>query len=173
LPAARGAPAPIDVYELARTGGVVEGRLPIDAAQRLRQSLRDEAGELAFRLEGRIDALGRPAARLLLRGTLPLTCDRCAQPLAFEVDHQADFYFLKDERALEGLPITVDESEPLPGSTSFDLAGLIEEEAILCIPVSPRHAQCPRPAEQPGKAARSMKPNPFAVLPDLLRPRRK
>src|SRR5882724_8583243 len=69
----------VDTFELARTRGVVEGQLPLSAAPRLRAELRDVSGTIPFRFEGFNDLLGRPAARLRLRGSLPLTCDRCAR----------------------------------------------------------------------------------------------
>lgn len=160
----------IDIFELARTHGVIEGSLPLGQANRLRPELRDDAGALVFRIIGAIDPRGRPCASLRLRGELPLTCDRCARELKFAIDHEVDFYFVREASELEALPVTVeDEPEALLGSTHFDVEDLVEEEAILCLPVSPRHATCPESDRSSPAAARPTQRNPFATLPKLLR----
>jgi uncharacterized protein len=65
----------------------------------------------------------------------------------------------------------VDESEdePLLGSERFDLYELLEDEAILALPISPRHADCAAPAlatPDMGLDADD-KPHPFAALAQL------
>ncbi|HUL65915.1 MAG TPA: YceD family protein [Burkholderiaceae bacterium] len=159
-----------DVFELARVRGIVEGRLAFDAARRLRTSLRDAAGAIDYRLDGFIDERGRPAARLQLRGDLPLTCDHCGRAMNLQLDHEATFYLLRDESELAALPVVADEEvEPLLGSTAFDVSALVEDEAILCIPVSPRHAECAMSAEAQESSTSETRTNPFAKLPGLLR----
>lgn len=154
-----------DVFELARTGGAIEGSLSLAAAMRLRTGLRHDRGALAFRLEGRYDERGRPAALLHVRGELPLVCDRCRQALEMELDHRAAFFFVRSEAELARLPVTDEPDEPLVGSRRFDVLALVEDEAILCVPISPRHAHCaPPPAAQPGEHERR---SPFAVLAAL------
>ena len=161
-----------DVFELARRSGVIEGQVPFDAAPRLRADLSNGSGAIDFRLEGRIDEQGRPAARLFLRTDLPLLCDRCARPFALHVEHEGTFYFVDDDAELTTLPVSADEeAEPLLGSEFFDVGALVEDETILCLPVSPRHGECPSPstgdhADAPAGGARE---NPFAVLQGLLR----
>jgi len=161
-----------DVFELARRNGVIEGQVPFDAAPRLRADLRSGSGAIAFRLEGRIDEQGRAAARLFLRGDLPLVCDRCARSMILHVEHEGKFYFVDDEHELATLPVSADdEAEPLLGSEFFDVRALVEDEAILCLPVSPRHGACPSPSagDQADVPAGSARENPFAVLQGLLR----
>lgn len=161
--------ASIDVFELARRGGVVEGQLAFGTATRLRADLRADDGAAGFRLQGLIDGYGRPAAQLMLHATLPLTCDRCAKPLDLPIEHKAAFYFMVDETELAAVPVVPDEdAEPLLGSTSFDVAALVEDETILCIPVSPRHDRCPIKTTQ-DVADDSKQPHPFAGLSSLLR----
>jgi len=159
----------IDIFELARTGGTVVGQLPL-SAERLRASLRLASGALDFCLHGRVDELGRPSARLSIRGELPLTCDRCGGPLDLRVEQENTFYFVREESELAGLPVSADaESEPLLGSDRFDVAALVEDETILCIPVSPRHEVCLAPTDGAVSRRTSQVQNPFAALPGLLR----
>jgi uncharacterized protein len=160
----------VDVFELARLRGVIDGRLAFDATRRLRASLRDGAGAIEYRLQGFIDERGRPAARLHLRGDLPLICDHCGRAMNLRLDHEATFYFLRDESELAALPVVADEEgEPLLGNTAFDVSTLVEDEAILCIPVSPRHIECGESPEAPEAPASRTRTNPFMKLPDLLR----
>jgi uncharacterized protein len=160
----------IDIFELARLGSIVEGRLAFDTARRLRASLRDAAGAVDYRLRGYIDERGRPAAHLHLRGDLPLICDHCGRSMDLRLDHEATFYFLRDENEIAALPVVADEdAEPLLGSSAFDVSKLVEDEAILCIPVSPRHTECGESAKAPETSTRETRTNPFAKLPGLLR----
>jgi len=166
----------VDVFELARSRGSVNGKLAVNRAMRLRADLRDTSGAIQYQLDGFIDAQSRPAARLHLRADLPIVCDRCAQALDLPIDEMVTFCFVHDESELAALPVVADdEAEPLLGSDRFDLDALVEDQAILCVPVSPRHAQCPigttdsKPAVANRKAAR---PNAFATLPALLKKQR-
>ena len=164
--------AAIDVFDLVRTKGVVEGHLAFDAAHRLRVSLRDGDGSIGYQLQGLVDRLGRPAVRLALHGALPLACDRCAQQMLLPVEHTAEFFLVNEESELAALPVLADdEAEPLLGSARFDVAALVEDETILCIPVSPRHDVCPVPADADG-AEPARRHNPFTALPSLLRNKR-
>jgi uncharacterized protein len=153
-----------DVFELARTGAALEGALPLAAALRLRAGLRHNRGALSFRFEGRFDERGRPAALLHVWGELPLVCDRCQRALELQLDHRAAFFFVRSEAELARLPVTDEPDEPLVGSRRFDVAALVEDEAILCVPISPRHAQCALPVPAaPGDGGRK----PFAALARL------
>lgn len=134
-----------DVWELSRRGAVVEGALQLAAAPRLAEQLADQAGALHYRLTGLVDEQGRPAARLVVQGPLRARCDRCGGPVEVSIDEQAQFYFVDDERELERLPIDDSPEEPLLGSSRFDLASLVEEQAILALPISPRHDECAVP----------------------------
>ena len=160
----------VDVFELARTGGDVAGRAALERLARLQPSLADVAGELAYALRGFVDERGRPAAELDFRGTVHLTCDRCGRPLPFALGGSARYYFVRTEDELARIPVDDTPDEPLLGAARFDLLELVEEEAILGLPISPRHADCeagamPAPA-LPDDAAR---PHPFAALARLSR----
>ncbi|MDZ7652324.1 MAG: YceD family protein [Burkholderiaceae bacterium] len=159
----------IDVFELARTAGAVEGVLPVAQMLRLAPSLVRPEGELAFELRGYVDMRGRPGAVLSFRGQAQMTCDRCGAPVTCELTGIARFYFVRTAQELERIPVDESEDEPLLGSARFDLHELLEDEAILALPISPRHADCAAPALAPpdaevGAADRS---HPFAPLAQL------
>ncbi len=156
----------IDVFELAREGGRVEADLALSDLPRLASMLADAQGRLACRLHGRIDEQGRDAAALELRARLRLICDRCGGVLEWPIDSSAGFFFVPDPAELEALPISVEGDEPLLGSRRFDWLELAEDQAILSLPISPRHESCAAPPlERPDDAG---EPHPFAAL-DLLK----
>jgi len=166
---------PIDVFELARSGGSVAGVAALARMARLLPSLADDAGELRFALRGFTDERGRPAAELELEGAVTLACDRCAKPVRHTLSSRARYYFVRSEQELARIAIDETAEEPLLGSARFDLQQLLEDEAILALPMSPRHSGC---APQPGRsAARESEPpgapHPFAELARALKARRR
>lgn len=160
---------PLDVYELARTGRSIEGTRALANMPRLASSLMRTSGELRFRARGGTDALGRAALNLHLQAELVLACDRCGGPVAFVLDVERPFYFVDSEEVLAAVQIDESPEEALLGSTRFDLAGLIEDEAILQLPLSPRHDDCHAAvtAGDAGGQAQAQPEHPFAGLQDL------
>jgi uncharacterized protein len=169
------AKAPIetcDVWELARQRRELGGELPLAQAERLVSELFDAAGVLRFRLRGYVDQRGRTAAALELNGTVRARCDRCGGPVEVPIAERALFYFVADEAELASLPIDDAPDEPLLGARRFDVAGLVEDQAILALPISPRHADCAAPTlADEGPPAEGPSRRPFAALAELKRRR--
>jgi uncharacterized protein len=134
----------VDIFELARTGGQVEAQIAVDQMPRLASLLARTEGQLRCRLRGRLDEHGRSAAVLQLQGLLGLTCDRCGKMLDWPLEADADLFFVADPAELDAIPITADGDEPLLGSRHFDWWDLAEDQAILSLPISPRHDRCER-----------------------------
>lgn len=162
-------PRYLDVFELARTQATVRGRLPLAAMTRLADSLAGGSGELEYTLKGDLDDRGRPAARLSVSGTVQLVCDRCGSAVPFGLECESHYYFVRTEQELSRIPVDDSPDEPLLGSTRFDLHELIEDEAILALPISPRHDAC-QPAPEPRAETAEgnpQRPHPFAALAKL------
>jgi uncharacterized protein len=159
----------VDVLELAREGGSVEGEVEAADLARLSRMLAAPMGRIRYRFDGRIDDRGRSAASLRIEARLGLNCDLCGERLDWALDESDRFFFVDDETQLGALPITADGDEPLLASRRFDLEDLVEEQTILALPISPRHPACERRAraEQPEDDAS----RPFAVLESLKRGR--
>ena len=158
-----------DVVELARQGQVIEGTLPVSELPRLAASVAEPTGTLVYRILGRVDDRGRAGALLHLAGDLALSCQRCGRPLSFHLERDAAFRFVASEEELNALPLDDDdEAEAIVGGRSTDIAAWLEEEAILSLPLVPRHDDChPMAAEAREEATGSARPNPFAVLAQL------
>jgi len=156
----------VDVLELARDGSSVEGEIEAAALVRLAALLAAPMGRIRYRLQGRIDDQGRSGVILRLDGRLGLHCDLCGAPLEWPLAESDGFFFVDSEEQLGALPITADGDEPLLASHRFDVQDLVEEQAILALPISPRHPACEaRPPAEPQDAGS----RPFAVLAALKR----
>lgn len=161
---------PVDVFELARTGGEVAGRRPLTDMPRAAESLASPGGELVYRLQGFRDARGRPAARLHFEASPALICDRCSGPVELALEGEATYYFVRSEAELARIPVDESEEEPLLGSARFDLGELLEDELILALPISPRHADCAASGltdDAPAAQPEPERPHPFAALAKL------
>jgi uncharacterized protein len=99
--------------------------------------------------------------------TLPLTCQRCLEPVEVPVSVERSFRFVSSE---EMAAAQDDESEEdvLALSRSFDLVELVEDELLMEIPLAPRHETCPPVklalADASFESAAGRQENPFASL---------
>jgi uncharacterized metal-binding protein YceD (DUF177 family) len=151
----------------ARTRETLAGEVSVRQLPRLAQSVLDPDATLHYAVTGRVDDNGHPGAVMRLSGRLALRCERCNEPMTLELDRTVPFRFVRDESELEALPIEDVEEEAVVGSPAMALLPWIEDEAILSLPLVPRHDDCalPLPAQEP--AAEEARPNPFAALAGL------
>lgn len=159
-----------DAFRLARQRETLTGEAAMSQLPRLAQSVLDPDAHVRYTIEGRIDDEGHPGARMRLSATLTLRCERCNEPVAFRLERNVPFRFVRDERELNALPIEDDEVEEVVGSPAFALLPWIEDEAILSLPLVPRHADCALPAaglEEPPAGEGEARAHPFAALARL------
>jgi uncharacterized protein len=95
-----------------------------------------------------------------------LTSDKCGLRVDLPIEIAARFWFVHDEDELNALPIKDEDADPLIGSRHFRLLELIEDEVILALPISARHAQC-RPPQVESDETRSRSHRPFSPLAAL------
>ncbi len=161
-------PLVADVLALARERGTLEGDLPLAAMPRLAASLLRPEGQLHYVVRGEVDPRGRPGAQMQLRAPLVLECQRCNAELTFPLERRAQFRFVATEEELNALPIEDDEVDVIVGGHHTDVAAWIEDEAILSLPLVPRHDACvPKTsfaADVLDAQGPDTRPNPFAVL---------
>lgn len=158
----------LDVFAFSRTAARRAGEVAVAALPRLAASVMRPDGVVAYGCEGGVDGQGRPTLRLRLHGTLRLRCDRCGEEAAWQLDCERTFFFVDSEANLADIPVDDTPEEPLVGSTHFDLAALIEDEAILQLPISPRHPDCAAPfLVEPDAGGGEERPHPFAELARL------
>ncbi|RPH42730.1 MAG: DUF177 domain-containing protein [Burkholderiales bacterium] len=168
----------IDTHEFTRRGDVVEGRVPLSELERLGSLLIAHDGMLAWALSGHsevgADGSRRAHLHLGLSATTAMRCVRCLERIDVPLDVERDYRLVATEAQAEQEDVDEDEVDLLVGARRFDLAGLIEDEAIMALPPAPRHADCRAPAPVPD-AAETVEPtepppparNPFAALAAL------
>lgn len=150
----------------ARRG--LEGRLPLSALTRLRDSLADTEGDVRFALEFDSDSLRVPYVELRIDAELPLTCQRSLERFLLPVNIVQRLGLIRDEADEAALPPGY---EPLlmPEDGQLRTVELIEDELILAVPVVPMmpgtdavEGDWPAPDEEQEPRA-----NPFAALSAL------
>lgn len=159
-------PERIDPARMAEQGARLQGHVAMESMERLVPLLAGEPGEAEVEMAFAVDARGLRTVHGRVRAEVLLTCQRCLQPVAIQVDgefHLAVVASPTEERRLpEGL-------EPLDSSAGpVSVARLVEDEILLGLPLVPSHPdtgcgwEAARCDEQEDAAA----DNPFSVLKD-------
>ena len=175
------APDTLDVAAFARADARLTGNDPLARYPRLVEDITGspEGHAVQWTASGHWRSATGTAghAWLHLSGdtVLPMTCQRCLQPVDMPVGFETDFRFVADERAAEAED---DESEEdlLVLRRDFPLRELIEDELLLAMPPAPLHESCPvslpTVAEDPNfAAAEEERSHPFAILAGLNKPK--
>jgi uncharacterized protein len=160
------APAVIDSLEFARTGERLSGSLPVSSFPRLEDVVAEKGGDIAYVVAGAMDAHNRPMLKLHVRGTLILQCQRCLGMLEYPLDVASSVLVVPQGTAPEDAD-DPDAPDYIEAQRELNLAELIEDEILLCVPFAPRHERkCgeSRPDESGGKQG---KDSPFAALAAL------
>ena len=154
----------IDSFAFARAARRIEGEIAVAQLPRLTDFVAKSEGALRYEIEGLIDGDGHPAADLHLVGQLELICQRCNAPLQFGIDRTTRFRFVATEEELNSLPIEDDDLDAVVGSRNMSIHDWVEDEAILSLPLVPRHDGCAAPSSSDEIANPVSASNPFAVL---------
>lgn len=177
----------LDVAQFAADGAELSGSWPQADLTRLAELQSPPAdaplAEVRWQLRGERRAVtgGEPELWLHLQAhaSVWLCCQRCLQPLAEPLALQRRLRFVQGQAEAEALDAEL-EDDVLALTRTLDARELVEDELLLALPLVPRHAQCPQPllAPQPAPsdaaptdAAAAQRPNPFAVLEALKKPR--
>lgn len=167
----------IDAFSFCQQEEQREGNILIAELPRLMEETAHSQGELVWTLKGGKDQFGHPQLVVTVKGGLQLMCQRCLTPFAFDVDSESVLILARDEESADEIEALIDDEEidVVVGSKSFNIIDLIEDEALLAIPQSPKHEVCPDEVSHSSEAAVSAKEvadtnkkvSPFAVLKKL------
>lgn len=171
-------PRRLDMRAFAKAAAELSGMWPLAGFERLRESLApgDDGlvqGVVRWMANGEAVPVrgGATQVWLHLRADveLPMSCQRCLQPLVERLDVVRDFQFVADEAAAAALDNEA-EHDVLVLSRELDLHELLEDELLLDLPLVPRHEVCPQPLKAgDGVTEPEPMPNPFAALAALRR----
>lgn len=129
----------IDSLEFAQTGQKLSGTVRISQLARLQDSLFDGLGELSYEVKGGHDARRRPVLMLEISGVLHLQCQRCLALLNHPLRLSNVLLLGEPGEAAGGFD--PDEAEWIEASRMLDVTEFVEDEILLGLPYSPRHAE--------------------------------
>jgi uncharacterized protein len=159
----------VNAVELAGRAATLERRVVLPQLPRLIEAGALEGTQVWATLEfGKFE--GRTTIAVRVEGEAFLACQRCLRPCACVVDETASLVVVaRDTDEVPG------GYEPLLGDPErLSVAGLIEEQVLLGLPLVPTHgtaAQCGAAAAlaaDEAEAAADEKQRPFANLRELL-----
>lgn len=157
----------IDAFEFCRNNGHREGVTPVAEMTRLAADCADPSGEIRWSIQGGATPEGYPSLTLSVAGTVHLVCQRCLQPMSYEIDSTTMLVLGRDDEDADEIEeVLGDESvDVIVGSRSCDIRDLLEDEALLALPQSPKHEVCPDTTLL--DSLKSEKVSPFAGLKNL------
>ncbi len=138
----------VDPVLFARRRQAVEGQTPFARMPRLISAGVAADGAVAWRIEGSVapDDLGRQRDFLLARTRFApvMTCSRCLAPVRLaEIVSETRFRLAPSESQAEREDRESETVEVIAVTPVLDLAGVVEDEAILALPMAPAHEVCP------------------------------
>ncbi len=147
-----------------------DGYVPAEALERLRGAVAELEGDAGARLSFGVDLQGVTVIEGVADAEVKLVCDRCGGTFGLKL--RAPIRCTPDaEKVAElGLEDSYDYAE-LDETGETDLYRLVEDELLLALPLSPRHADadCPEKRREwvAGEFPEERAENPFAVLEKL------
>jgi uncharacterized protein len=131
-----GLPGRVQVARLAARGADIVSSTPIASLKRLAAVLANDEGVVSSELSFGLDGRSRVMVRGKAQATVQATCQRClgAVPIGLEAEF---LLVIVDEEGLRGLGDEEDAVVSEAGQVS--LAGLVEDELMLALPIVPMH----------------------------------
>lgn len=135
----------IDSLSFAANAQTMHGKILVADLLRLQSALHNSGGTLDYVISGIPSLVGKPGLHCAIRGGVQLTCQRCLTAMDFELSIQSDLVLAYDEVELERYDEQHDEPiDAILADDHLDVLAVIEEEVLLALPMSPRHATaCP------------------------------
>ncbi len=129
----------IDPLDFVQNTGIHHGKIPVDVLARLHDFLFDKEGELIYQISGQFDKNEKPGLHIEIKGKIHLSCQRCLDKLVHTVDLHSHLLLAKNEAELD----QTDEDDTIDAilaTPDMDVVSLIEDEVILSLLISSRHA---------------------------------
>lgn len=142
------------------------GTTPVAELARLCADVHDHKGELTWSIQGGRHSEGLAQLSLAVSGEVSLVCQRCLTPFTQSITARSRLVLVADEEQAEEVEQRLDDEsiDVIVGSAAMDLLVLVEDEALLSLPLSPRHDVCPKGAQFVGN---SKPESPLVVLKKL------
>jgi uncharacterized protein len=157
----------IDAFEFCRSGSHREGVTPVTEMTRLAADCANNSGEITWEIQGGTTPQNYPTMTLSVAGTVQLVCQRCLTPFDYRIDSSTQLVLGRDDEEADGMEEVLDDEsiDVIVGSHTADIRELLEDEALLALPQSPKHEVCPDTTLL--DTLKSEKVSPFAGLKNL------
>lgn len=112
--------------------------------ERLAQEFVNPEVTLHYRVCGGQDARGRPQLHCTVKAVVEMQCQRCLRPVSVAVDSDRLLYLAASEVDADRLEAALadEDIEVIVAGQNLDLAGVVEDEVLLSLPIVPMHADC-------------------------------
>ncbi len=158
----------MDGVEFARSAKSLRGRFEVAALDRLHDRLASTGEVLEYELTGYLDEKGKPGLHCRVRGVLQLLCQRCLQPMSWDVVLDSDLLLVVTEAELAEEGDDPEAPDRVLASRDMDVQALVEDEVLLGLPLAPMHPEGACRAAHAVSEGRST--SPFAALAALRTP---
>ncbi len=168
-------PAYVDTRKIFLQQGNISGQLSLERLPRFIKILANEEGSVSTTLNFILNDARQRLISGHLQAKVNVICQRCLKPLAIVLTDDIKLALVKDEDAAKQLASELDPWISL--DHKLDLAELVEEQLILCMPIVSYHesGECVisrknyvSGAPKDGTEASSVSAeNPFSVLKSL------
>lgn len=157
----------IDAFEFCRNNGYRDGVTPVAEMTRLAADCADPSGDIRWSIQGGTTPQGYPSLTLSVAGTVKLVCQRCLEPFSYDIDSSTMLVLGRDDEDADQIEEILDDEsiDVIVGSNCCDIRDLLEDEALLALPQSPKHEVCPDTKLL--DTLKSEKVSPFAGLKNL------
>ena len=135
----------MDLFKFCLDADQASGSYAIQDLNRLSAELVSSDGELAWNFSGGRHQIGAPELKLHIQAQVKLICQRCLTPYVETLVSVSTLVLAKTEEQADELEerLNDDSIDVIVVSPEQEYSVLIEDEALLALPVSPRHATCP------------------------------
>ena len=130
-------PAYVDTRKVFLQEAAIKGMMPLERLPRFREILATETANVWIELSFSTNESKQRLITGKLSAQVDVTCQRCLEPIAIELADEIKLALLASEEFLSRLDPTL---EPwICADTKLELAGLVEEQLMLCMPIVNYH----------------------------------
>ncbi len=160
-------PFVIDAFEFCRLSERREAEIAVADLPRLVADCVDASGVLHWVLIGAANKLDYAQLTLSVSGEVKVLCQRCLTPYFFQIRSESVLILASNEVQADEIDALMDDEaiDVIVGNKALNIFDLIEDEALLALPFSPRHEICPEPAIV--GAFNNIRESPFSVIKTL------
>lgn len=164
-------PERVNPYQMADKLSELAGEVSRERLSRLEEATEGVVRSAQAKLSFDRDGSGRRVVSGQVSGTVDLLCQRCLKAFQYELDGSFNMALVYNDEMARALPADLDSLLLLPDQP-LDVAMIVEDELLLCLPMHAVHpfGECHIETQFGADESEDFPdqaPNPFDVLKDL------